>query len=154
MKRVKVWNVSVYHPPRSSELQSKKQYLVLLDEKGPRILNGNLDHGNKLVSCGFHVSSSILQTAFHLLVMGSGIRICGIPIPPSVLQASVDGGRRPALQENQTGLSWVPAAGTSAMAMAGTWGAAGLLSAAAVTQVRDENNHPTLVNIKQKLISI
>lgn len=44
--------------------------------------------------------------------------------------------------------------GSSAMAMAGSWGAAGLLSAAAVTQVRDENNNPTLVNIKQKLISI
>lgn len=44
-------------------------------------------------------------------------------------------------------------AGTSATAMAGSCRATGLLSEAAVTQVRDENN-PTLVNIKQKLISI
>lgn len=99
--KVKAENVSVYHLPRFFELRSKKQYLVPLSEKGPMILNGNLDHENKLVSYDFHVSSLILQTAFHLLVMESEIRICGILIPPSTLQANVDDELHRALQANK-----------------------------------------------------
>lgn len=102
---VKAENMSVYHLPRSSGLRSKKQYLVLLSEKGPMILNVNLDHENKLASCDFHVSSLILQTAFHLLVMESEIRICGILIPPSTLRANVDDELHRALQENQKSVS-------------------------------------------------
>ena len=93
--------MSVYHLPRFSELQSKRQYLVLLNEKGPRILNGNLGHENKPGSCDFHVSSWILQTASHLLVMEFEIRIYGIQIPPSTPQANVGGAQHRALQESQ-----------------------------------------------------
>lgn len=93
--------MSIYHLPRFSELQSKRQYLVLLNEKGPRILNGNLGHENKPGSCDSHVSSWILQTASHLLVMVSEIRIYGIQIPPSTPQANVGGVQHRALQENQ-----------------------------------------------------
>lgn len=129
--------MSIYHLPRFSELQSKKQYLVLLSEKGPRILNGNLDHENKLVSYDFHVSSLILQTAFHFLVMESEIRICGIPIPPSILQANVDDELHQALQENQKPLILKCLSNI----LKGRWkGSRWLFSTAEVMQVRDENN--------------
>lgn len=100
-ERVKAWNVSNYHLPRFSELRSKKQYLVLLSEKGPRILNGNLDRENRLVSYGFHVSSWSPQTASHLPVEESETRRCGIRIPPPALRASAGDGLRRALQEKE-----------------------------------------------------
>ena len=101
MQRIKARNVSGYHLPRFSELQSKRQYLVLLSEREPRILNGNLDHENKPGSYDFHASSWILQTASHLLVKEPEIRICGIQTPPSTRPANVDGVQHQALQENQ-----------------------------------------------------
>lgn len=139
--------MAVYHLPIFSELQSKKQYLVPLNEKGPRILNGNLGHENKLVSCDFHVSSLILQTAFHLQVTESEIRICGILIPPSILQANVDDAPHRALQENKK--PFILKCVMNILQEDSTW----LLSTTKVTQIKDKTIQ-SLVNIKQKLIRI
>lgn len=142
--------MAVYHLPIFSELQSKKQYLVPLNEKGPRILNGNLGHENKLVSYDFHVSSLILQTAFHLQVTESEIRICGILIPPSILQANVDDAPHRALQENKK--TFIPKCLMNILSAEqedSTW----LLSTTKMTQIRDKTIQ-SLVNIKRKLIRI
>lgn len=142
--------MAVYHLPIFSELRSKKQYLVPLSEKGPRILNGNSGHENKLVSYDFHASSLILQTAFHLRVTEYEIRICGILIPPSILQANVDGELHRALQGNKE--PFIPKHLMNILSTRQE-DSTQLLSTTKVTQIRDKTVQ-SLVNIKRKLIRI
>lgn len=99
LKDVNGWgNCLNYHLPKLSVLLSKMQYWVLQGEIRPKILNGNWAHGNKPASYGFHVSSWILQIAFHLLAVASEIRIYGIQTPPWELLANDDDGLHPILE--------------------------------------------------------
>lgn len=89
----------LYHPPRSSVLQSRKRCWALPGGTAPRTWNGSWAHGNKPESCGCHGDSSSRPAAQHPLGGASGRGKCDIQPPSSTHWANVCDEQHPYLRE-------------------------------------------------------